>query len=59
MEGKISIRYLKQDKEPIRIFGNKFVSTNKEILMMEIEGKKSPLEEFIKETTKMIKIKNI
>ena len=41
MERKITIKFLKKQKERIRIFGEQFVKKNKKILKMEIEKEKS------------------
>jgi surface protein len=63
MEGKITIRYLKEDKNKIRIFGQNFVSINRDSLMMEIEGKETALEEYYygneNDSKKIIEIKLI
>ena len=46
MERKIKIKYLKKQKERIRIFGEQFVNNNEKILKMEIEGEKIELSEY-------------
>ena len=46
MECKLTIKYLKKQKERIRIFGEQFVKNNEKILKMEIEGEKRELSEY-------------
>ena len=46
MERKITIKYLKKQKERIRIFGEQFLKNNEKILKMEIEGEKKELTEY-------------